>query len=77
MLKTTPTVSAGVMPKAIDDFTFLTLEVKLVFLQLRQAFTKAFILHHFDPEHYIWIKTDASGYVLGGILSQLNPKSGQ
>ncbi len=29
------------------------------------------ILHHFDPERYIRIETDASGYLIGGDLSQL------
>ena len=55
MLKTTPTTGAGAPPKAVDDSTFLTPEAKLAFSQLRQAFIKALILHHFDPERYIRI----------------------
>ena len=55
----------------------MTPEAKLAFSRLRQAFTKAPILHHFDPERYIRIETDASGYTIGGILSQLIPESGQ
>ena len=51
--------------------SFLTLEARSAFNRLRLAFTKAPILWHFDPECHIWIKTDASGYVIGGVLSQL------
>ena len=50
---------------------FLTPGAKLAFTELRQAFLKAPILYHFDPERHIWIETDASGYAIGGILSQL------
>ena len=51
---------------------FLTLEARLAFTQLKQAFVKAPILHHFDLESYIQIETDISGYAIGGILSQLS-----
>ena len=34
-------------------------------------FLKAPILHHFDPKCHIRIETDASGYAIGGVLSQL------
>ena len=45
---------------------------------MRQAFLKAPILHHFDPERHIRIETDASGYAIGGVLSQLtSDNSGQ
>ena len=50
---------------------FLTPGAKLAFAELRQAFVKAPILHHFDPERHIRIETDASGYAIGGVLSQL------
>ena len=50
---------------------FLTPGAKRAFTQLRQAFTKALILQHFDPECHIRIETDASGYAIGGVLSQL------
>ncbi len=40
---------------------------------MRQTFVKAPILNHFDPERHIRIETDASGYAIGGILSQLTP----
>ena len=52
---------------------FLISKAKKAFNRLRQAFTKASILQHFDPECHIQIKTDASGYTIGGVLSQLTP----
>ena len=51
--------------------SFLTPEARSAFNRLRLAFTEAPILRHFDPECHIWIKTDASGYTIGGVLSQL------
>ena len=50
---------------------YLTLDAKRAFDQLREAFTEAPILQHFDPEWYIRVETDASGYAIGGVLSQL------
>ena len=50
---------------------FLTSGARKAFTELRQAFIKAPILHHFDPERHIWVETDASGYPIGGVLSQL------
>ena len=50
---------------------FLTPGAKLAFTKFRQAFLKAPILHHFDPERHIRIETDVSGYAIGGVLSQL------
>ena len=51
--------------------SFLTPKARAAFNRLRLAFTKAPILQHFDLECHIWIKTDVSGYVIGGVLSQL------
>ena len=51
---------------------FLTSEARLAFIQLRQAFVKVPILHYFDLESHIRIETDASGYAIGSILSQLS-----
>ena len=48
---------------------FLTSNAKEVFNYLRQAFTKVLILYHFDPQCYIWIETDVSGYAIGEVLS--------
>ena len=52
---------------------FLTPNARKVFNQWRQAFTKAPILQHFDPECDIRIKTNVSGYAVDGVLSQLTP----
>ena len=51
---------------------FFTPKTRLAFTQLRQTFVKAPILHHFDPESHILIETDASGYAISSILSQLS-----
>ena len=59
--------------KAAGPSDFLIPGAKLAFTKLRQAFLKALILHYFDSERYIWIKTDASSYAIGGVLSQLIP----
>ena len=56
---------------ATGEPTFLTPGAREAFNQLRQAFTEAPILRHFDPECHIRIETDASGYAEGGVLSQL------
>ena len=56
---------------ATGEPTFLTPDARDAFNQLRQAFTKASILRHFDLEWYIRIETNASGYAIGGVLSQL------
>ena len=54
-----------------DRPKFLTPDARTAFNRLRLAFTEAPILWHFDPECYIWIETDALGYAIGGVLSQL------
>ena len=56
---------------------YLTPAAKKAFDQLRQAFIEAPILQHFDPEQYIRVETDASGYAIGGVLSQLTNDSGR
>ena len=50
---------------------FLTPEARAAFNRLWLAFTHAPILRHFDPKCHIWIETDALGYAIGGVLSQL------
>ena len=50
---------------------FLISGARKAFTELRQAFVKAPILHHFDPGRHIRVETDASGYAIGGVLSQL------
>ena len=49
--------------------TFLTLDTRKAFNQLRQAFTEAPIFRHFDLKFHIRIETNASGYAIGGVLS--------
>ena len=51
------------------ELGFLTSGARKAFIKLRQAFIKAPILHHFDPERHIWVETDASGYAISGVLS--------
>src|SRR6266566_2610671 len=53
------------------DQPFLwTTQTESAFQALKQAFTTAPILQHFDPEKSIIVETDASDYVSTGILSQ-------
>ena len=63
--------------RGVEEPSFLTLDARWAFTQLRQAFTKAPILWHFDPERYIRIETDASNYTIGGILSQMASETGK
>ena len=71
------TVSNIVSNSAKNISNYLTPDAKMAFDQLRQAFTEAPIFQYFDPEWYIRVKTDTSGYAIGGILSQLTNDSGQ
>ena len=50
---------------------FLIPDARTAFNRLRLAFTKALIFWHFDPECHIRIETDASGYAISGVLSQM------
>ena len=50
---------------------YLTPDSKQAFTQLRQTFSKALILRHFNPEYHIRIEINASGYAISGVLSQL------
>ena len=58
--------------KATGEPNFLTPNAKKAFNHLRLAFIEAPILQHFDLESHIQIKTNISGYAIGGVLSQLN-----
>ena len=53
------------------ESSFLTLKARAPFNCLRLAFTQAPIFQHFDPKCYIWIETDALGYIIGNVLSKL------
>ena len=57
----------GVMGEPI----FLAPNAREAFNQLWQANIEAPILRHFDPECYIRIKTNAPGYAIERVLSQL------
>ena len=50
---------------------YLTSNARQTFIKLKQVFTKALILQHFDSEYHIWIETDASSYAISRILGQL------
>ena len=68
MLKTTG-------PKMPKSDPFLTAEALVAFDQLKGAFVTAPVLRHFDAERHIRVETDASGYAIGGILSQKDDES--
>lgn len=57
------------------ELTFLILNVKEIFNQLKLVFTKALILQYFNLECYIRIQINTSGYTIGRVLSQLNSNS--
>ena len=57
--------------RAMEELIFLTPSAREAFNQLRQAFIKAPILRHLNPECHIRIETNASGYAIRGVLSQL------
>ena len=69
--KTSKSKNSSKSKKAVGPSDFLTPGAKLAFTKLRQAFLKAPILHHFDPERHIRIETDVSDYAIGRVLSQL------
>lgn len=48
---------------------FCTLRARLVFAELRQTFSIAPVLYHFDLECYIWIKTEVLDFLIGRILN--------
>lgn len=60
----------AILPKIVFKARlFLILKIRLAFTQLKQTFIEVLILYHFDSERYIQIKTDASSYTIGGLLS--------
>ena len=58
-----------------DGPKVLSPNAKTTFNCLWLAFTKVPIFWHFNPEYHIWIKTDALGYAIGGVLSQLTSRT--
>ena len=69
--KTSMSKNSSKSKMAVGASDFLTPGAKLAFTKLKQAFLKALILHPLNPERHIRIETDASGYAIGGVLSQL------
>ena len=65
------TVKRSLRSKNSNGASYLTLETRLTFTQLRKVFTKAPILQHFDLECHIQIETNASSYAIDRVLSQL------
>ena len=63
------TVSNIISNSAKNVSNYLIPDAKRAFDQLRQGFTKAPIVQHFDLERYIQVETDASGHAIGGMLS--------
>ena len=59
----------SLLRKSNDKF-YWTPEAQAAFKRLKVLFTKAPILHHFDPELPIYLYTDASGFACSGILCQ-------
>ena len=70
-------VSNFVNNSAKNVNNYPTPDAKKAFDQLRQSFTKAPILQHFNLEQFIRVETDASGYAISRVLSQLTSDSGQ
>ena len=48
-----------------------------IFNMLKQAFTKAPILQHYDPDHPITLECDTSSYAIAAILSQTDPATNE
>ncbi len=55
----------------IQSKTSFTSKAKKAFTKLRQAFVETLILNHFDLKRHIQIETNASGYAINEIFSQL------
>lgn len=59
---------------AAADNSFLTSEARTSFHLIKDAFTKAPILQHFNHSLSARVETDASGGAIGGILTQQDPE---
>jgi hypothetical protein len=60
--------------KSAKDWKW-TPEAEQAFTELKNRFTSAPILAHFDPEQPVIVETDASDFALGSILSQRNKEN--
>lgn len=50
---------------------FLIPKAKKSFMYIQKASIKILVCRHFDLESYIRLKTDALGYIIDGIFSQI------
>lgn len=57
--------------KTVRSLRFLTFRARLTFTKLKQAFVQVLILHHFDQEYHIQIKTDTLSCAISGLFNQL------
>ena len=64
-----PTKSKNLSKSKKTELGFLISGARIAFTELRQAFVKALILYHFNPECHIRIEIDISGYVIDGVFS--------
>jgi hypothetical protein len=55
-----------------DQNFYWSSQAQEAFEELKHRFTSAPILHHFDPNLPIRLHTDASGFAISGIISQLH-----
>ena len=61
--------------RGVEESSFLALDARRAFTQLRQVFIEAPILQHFDSERHIQIETNAFSYAIGGVLSQMTSET--
>src|ERR1700719_913554 len=54
-----------------------SLRCQEIFDMLKQAFTEAPVLWHYDPDHPITLECDASDYAIAAILSQTDPATNE
>ncbi len=59
------------LAKANSGTDFLTAEAIKAFIYLQKTFIETLILEHFDSKCYIRIETDALGYAISVVLSQM------
>ena len=59
----------GKQGKFTGPFSFLD-EARSTFVKLKEKFSSALMLRHFNPEKAVHLETDASAFAIAGILSQ-------
>lgn len=59
---------SNVLKKSIRATNYQTSNIKKVFIELRQTFVQALILHYFDLRYHIDIKIYVSKYAINRIL---------